>query len=186
MSFLGICRRKFQPPRLNVLLKIGLLGTGVVLEHNALAGQNRKHRRKVPRETPASFWRVAKYFLMLLHDAIQMLNPAGTFPPASSCRTGPNRGRLLDAGGSEKEITRCPGHDSESSTLTGRFHWRRVVILFRDTGPGIKEPHRVLTAFYTTKPVGKGTGAGVEHLLCIVQAWRKYFATTAQGARCFA
>src|SRR5207302_126076 len=35
-----------------------------------------------------------------------------------------------------------------------------VVILFSDSGPGLKDPHRVFDPFYTTKPVGKGTGLG--------------------------
>jgi len=34
-----------------------------------------------------------------------------------------------------------------------------VVVLFSDSGPGIKEPHRVFDPFYTTKPVGKGTAS---------------------------
>jgi two-component system NtrC family sensor kinase len=44
-----------------------------------------------------------------------------------------------------------------------------VVILFSDTGPGIKEPHRVFDPFYTTKPVGKGTGLGLGICFGIVQ-----------------
>jgi PAS domain S-box-containing protein len=32
---------------------------------------------------------------------------------------------------------------------------------FHDSGPGIKEPHRIFEPFYTTKNVGKGTGLGL-------------------------
>lgn len=32
---------------------------------------------------------------------------------------------------------------------------------FHDSGPGIKEPHRIFEPFYTTKSVGKGTGLGL-------------------------
>src|SRR5262249_21728104 len=44
-----------------------------------------------------------------------------------------------------------------------------VVVLFADTGPGIKEPHRVFDPFYTTKAVGKGTGLGLSICYGIVQ-----------------
>ena len=44
-----------------------------------------------------------------------------------------------------------------------------VVVLFSDTGPGIKEPHRVFDPFYTTKAVGKGTGLGLSICYGIVQ-----------------
>jgi PAS domain S-box-containing protein len=37
----------------------------------------------------------------------------------------------------------------------------RLIIEFRDSGPGVKEPSRVFDPFYTTKPVGKGTGLGL-------------------------
>ena len=40
-----------------------------------------------------------------------------------------------------------------------------VVIEFSDTGPGMKEPEKVFDPFYTTKPVGKGTGLAAEHIL---------------------
>src|SRR5579859_7794639 len=44
-----------------------------------------------------------------------------------------------------------------------------VVILFTDTGPGIKDPQRVFDPIYTTKPVGKGTGLGLSICFGIVQ-----------------
>jgi signal transduction histidine kinase len=44
-----------------------------------------------------------------------------------------------------------------------------VVVLFMDTGPGVKEPHRVFDPFYTTKPGGKGTGLGLSICFGIVQ-----------------
>jgi two-component system NtrC family sensor kinase len=40
---------------------------------------------------------------------------------------------------------------------------------FRDSGPGIKEPHRIFEPFYTTKGVGKGTGLGLSICYGIIQ-----------------
>jgi PAS domain S-box-containing protein len=37
----------------------------------------------------------------------------------------------------------------------------RLVVEFRDSGPGVKDATRVFDPFYTTKPVGKGTGLGL-------------------------
>ena len=37
----------------------------------------------------------------------------------------------------------------------------RLIIEFRDSGPGVKDASRVFDPFYTTKPVGKGTGLGL-------------------------
>ncbi len=37
----------------------------------------------------------------------------------------------------------------------------RVLVEFRDSGPGMTEPARVFDPFYTTKPLGKGTGLGL-------------------------
>jgi two-component system NtrC family sensor kinase len=38
---------------------------------------------------------------------------------------------------------------------------QRVIVEFRDSGPGMNEPGRVFDPFYTTKPLGKGTGLGL-------------------------
>jgi len=37
----------------------------------------------------------------------------------------------------------------------------RLIVEFRDSGPGVKDASRVFDPFYTTKPVGKGTGLGL-------------------------
>jgi signal transduction histidine kinase len=44
-----------------------------------------------------------------------------------------------------------------------------VLILFSDSGPGIREPHRVFDPFYTTKAIGKGTGLGLSAVYGTVQ-----------------
>jgi len=44
-----------------------------------------------------------------------------------------------------------------------------VVIQFSDTGPGMTEPDRVFDPFYTTRPVGQGTGLGLSMCYGIIQ-----------------
>ena len=44
-----------------------------------------------------------------------------------------------------------------------------VIVQFSDSGPGIKEPHRVFDPFYTTKAIGKGTGLGLSAVYGVVQ-----------------
>jgi two-component system, NtrC family, sensor kinase len=44
-----------------------------------------------------------------------------------------------------------------------------VLIQFQDSGPGLKEPHRIFEPFYTTKSVGKGTGLGLSICYGIVK-----------------
>jgi signal transduction histidine kinase len=44
-----------------------------------------------------------------------------------------------------------------------------VLVRFCDTGPGVREPHRVFDPFYTTKAIGKGTGLGLSAVYGVVQ-----------------
>src|SRR5579863_1076396 len=52
-----------------------------------------------------------------------------------------------------------------ASRATGAF----VVLQFSDTGPGMTEPDRVFDPFYTTRPVGQGTGLGLSMCYGIIQ-----------------
>jgi len=45
----------------------------------------------------------------------------------------------------------------------------RVQVKFHDSGPGIKEAHRIFEPFYTTKSAGKGTGLGLSICYGIIQ-----------------
>jgi len=44
-----------------------------------------------------------------------------------------------------------------------------VMLEFADNGPGAEEPERVFDPFYTTKPVGQGTGLGLSACYGIIQ-----------------
>jgi two-component system NtrC family sensor kinase len=54
-------------------------------------------------------------------------------------------------------------------TARTRAHDDHVVVEISDTGPGIAEPARVFDPFYTTKPLGQGTGLGLSACYGIVQ-----------------
>jgi signal transduction histidine kinase len=45
--------------------------------------------------------------------------------------------------------------------VEGSLEARKVVVRFSDTGPGFRDLDRVFDPFYTTKPVGQGTGLGL-------------------------
>jgi signal transduction histidine kinase len=45
----------------------------------------------------------------------------------------------------------------------------RIVVEFSDNGPGARQPELVFDPFYTTKPVGQGTGLGLSACYGIVQ-----------------
>jgi signal transduction histidine kinase len=52
---------------------------------------------------------------------------------------------------------------------TTRANGNLVSIQFSDTGPGMIEPDRVFDPFYTTRPVGQGTGLGLSACYGIIQ-----------------
>ena len=62
---------------------------------------------------------------------------------------------MADAGGKMAVSTR------------GTSNW--VIIQFADSGPGMREPDRVFDPFYTTRPVGQGSGLGLSVCYGIVQ-----------------
>jgi signal transduction histidine kinase len=50
--------------------------------------------------------------------------------------------------------------------------WREaseVIIRFADSGSGLRDPERVFDPFYTTKPVGQGTGLGLSATYGVIQ-----------------
>jgi two-component system NtrC family sensor kinase len=46
-------------------------------------------------------------------------------------------------------------------SVSTKVQGNSVILEFSDTGPGMQEPARVFDPFYTTRPVGQGTGLGL-------------------------
>jgi len=59
-----------------------------------------------------------------------------------------------------------------SLQVSAHSQGEEVVLQFSDSGPGVKEPNRVFDPFYTTKPVGQGTGLGLSAVYGVVQDHR--------------
>lgn len=56
-----------------------------------------------------------------------------------------------------------------SLEITAQRLGAEVVLEFSDTGPGLRDPQRVFDPFYTTKPVGRGTGLGLSAVYGVIQ-----------------
>ena len=53
--------------------------------------------------------------------------------------------------------------------ITAQRQGSEVVLEFSDSGPGLRDPQRVFDPFYTTKPVGRGTGLGLSAVYGVIQ-----------------
>jgi two-component system NtrC family sensor kinase len=53
--------------------------------------------------------------------------------------------------------------------VSTRTEGEQVIIEITDNGTGIAEPSRVFDPFYTTKPLGQGTGLGLSACYGIIQ-----------------
>jgi signal transduction histidine kinase len=73
---------------------------------------------------------------------------------------------LQGVGGGSLKIT---AEKAAAENILSDPQTAEVVLQFSDTGPGIREPQRVFDPFYTTKPVGQGTGLGLSAVYGVVQ-----------------
>src|SRR5260370_20881500 len=53
--------------------------------------------------------------------------------------------------------------------VTTQLSGASAMIQFSDSGPGMTDPARVFDPFYTTRPVGQGTGLGLSMCYGIIQ-----------------
>lgn len=105
--------------------------------------------------------RLQQVFLNLVNNALEAMQEAGATGDADHVGSG------ADTAAEESER---PGESADGTRGALRIRGRlehadggrhRVVLTFEDDGPGLEHPERVFEPFYTTKPVGQGTGLGL-------------------------
>jgi signal transduction histidine kinase len=90
-------------------------------------------------------------FLQLLNNAVE----------AFASLDAVERAKLAEAGGTQPPEPKI--------LIDVSFDDTKLHILFSDTGPGFRDPHRVFDPFFTTKQPGEGTGLGLSICYGIVR-----------------
>jgi two-component system NtrC family sensor kinase len=138
-------QRKSQKEEFDV---VKVLDEALLLRDYDMKVGNIKLEREIDPEIPAVFGdshQLEQVFLNIINNGVDAMADDAT----------------VDA-------TRNGGHDKRFRVhVSTRDNW--VVISFRDSGSGIKEPTRIFEPFYTTKSVGKGTGLGLSICYGIVK-----------------
>jgi signal transduction histidine kinase/CheY-like chemotaxis protein len=144
-TFLHLARRaeaRLQPVDLRTALQ------GVVTLREAAYRQSGLHLDvgEIPEvRVQADEQMLQGIFLNLVNNALDAM---GTLPPE------------MRGGGAPGDEDRDGGR-GPALRIHGRTQGERVRLVFEDDGPGLERPDRVFEPFYTTKPVGAGTGLGL-------------------------
>ncbi|MBV9180206.1 MAG: PAS domain S-box protein [Acidobacteria bacterium] len=138
-------QRKSQKEEFDV---VKVLDEALLLRDYDMKVGNIKLEREIDEEVPAVFGdphQLEQVFLNIINNGVDAMAGDGLSERARN-------------GAQEKSFR---------VRVSTRDNW--VMIAFRDSGPGIKEPTRIFEPFYTTKSVGKGTGLGLSICYGIVK-----------------
>ena len=91
--------------------------------------------------------------------------------PLPRVRTNPERFRQVVVNVLKNAIEALEGREDGTVWISTSFRDNMVVVRIADNGSGIpkKDLPKVFEPFYTTKPVGRGTGLGLSVSYCIMQ-----------------
>src|SRR5581483_3037627 len=122
-------------------------------------------------KTPADINAIVQTCIRLCQPQMEFANVTSSLEMASSLpRVYADSNQLLQVFSHivNNSLHAMGGRGGTITVSTAAEH-NLVLIKFSDTGPGILEPARVFDPFYTTRPVGQGTGLGLSACYGIIQ-----------------